>query len=509
MYNINPQGSMAESYQVGKGSNQVFDLSIGERAIERKAAQEEHKLALKQKEEAANKERVFTQLASMDGKDIMSFDIPAIHDQQRELMDYAAKNGDKLGQGDIATRLELDQRMAKLKQAIAISSDTKNRWTAAGKAYAEHKDQYLPDTGERLLAFSSAAPNSQFNEPEFMVVDHNIDKGLMDIVSDRQKTSKGVTTGVGTNNYIDRYTLPEAKKDAFNYVKANPNAQIKAAWLLNRDTQAMKDKYKPNIENPKDLDYLANYIADTKAENMVYDRSDYSQAKPDKVSEGDGQDIIIKSSETDPISYKMGTPSKSGSSDVARDVNVAYAAKLGKDINTAYTISTKTFDVDGNRVPGDLGTVKVFGSEIKVVPTYKKGTKGFVGKEGDKKEIDLGGRVIPSTEEDRAKKEGYAVYEPRFYGVASKETDESNPDGLGNVHPVKKNISINFPANELRGRLGKNGDKTLEQMNEYAKELNGNKDEVKMIKVSLNGRQGQIPESSWEAFKKKNPNATR
>lgn len=205
--------------------------------------------------------------------------------------------------------------------------------------------------------------------------------------------------------------------------------------------------------------------------------------------EGEGDDVIETASIGKPQGYKMISPSTGGQKEAT--VDVAQSATLHKPISVDLEMTTSVRDINGNTLPNQKGVFKVVGSDMKVVPVYKNGTKAEGGK------VDIGGNVIPSERIDDATKKGAVEYKTMFYGttkvpdvygetVYKKDSDGkdtkdvlhnkgdqkmSMPDANQNKHPLFKEISITKPASELKGALGKS-QKTLDKMNEFADQKN-------------------------------------
>jgi hypothetical protein len=170
MLQLNTGQARTDLYEVGKGSDQVFDPTIGVHIADREMAANERKRAAKAKQEQENLDDINAQLKGMQGKAIMSHDTPLVAEKSQAIIDYTRKNIDKLKSGDINTKLGFDQIMADLQQTTAQSVDKRQKVEQTAQMLAANPDKYRPDSITSLGGFISSkhAGDMNFNPAEYV-----------------------------------------------------------------------------------------------------------------------------------------------------------------------------------------------------------------------------------------------------------------------------------------------------------------------------------------------------
>lgn len=286
MYNIQDKSDPSD-FQVGKGEAQVFDLKPIEEAAKYGAIQRERKLAEKQKQDQAQQEDVYKNIAAQQGKDIMSHDSDDIQAKQIALYDWAKGQGEKLWKGDPATRMQFNQKNAELQMAIATSVDKKKMYMADLDYLGKNRDKFLPDSYQNMVNFSGskyagqqytglggfATPIYDFNKDAKDMREAHTKLGTTN-VTDVTNSITGATVHTKTGPG-EQWSLPEATEEAKKTILGNDSAIKNAIHLIKGDEAAQKF-YGFDNENPlspQSHNAAVDYLANRMAKNMAYDNT--------------------------------------------------------------------------------------------------------------------------------------------------------------------------------------------------------------------------------------------
>lgn len=304
--------------------------------------------------------------------------------------------------------------------------------------------------------------------------------------------------GLGYGNMIKDYNRKPVSGLGVGAYETEPNAQqlesVAKSMLSEHNEQITDEARKLNVDP---LEYTKTLI------RAGIPKQTYEGVQPKQQSEWEYKlshpdatenDVIDKT----PSSYKIMTPSAQGAS-LEGTVEAVQSGRLAKNLTKNLTMTTDVRDISGNTLPLQKGVYPVSGSDIKVVPVYKKG----FNVKGSKTSVE--GNVIPSERLDDALKNGAVEYKTLFYGSMkvpdiyeedSKELDNSgNPihhkgeqktflNSEGKETPLYKDISVTVPASNLKGGLGKS-EETINQMNDYAAQKNASLGVTKTPKIEV------------------------
>lgn len=496
MYDIEANKANTGLYGINKGFAQEFDNSGIENVALRKQAQQQ----AQQKQKEAKLTGLMSDISKIGKGEIRPADIGYFADKQKAVYDATKKAFSDSKGGD----LSINQQIALEGQIAGIQREA----TISGARHKQNMQEYqkavlnpdLYDDPEEIAKIQAdsfdTANGGKFNAPlQTLTKRYDITKGINSEVAPlfAQNNPSVENSSPLDGNQVSitkNVRTPElASKAVFDWAKTNPEALRQAHKEISRNPE-LQSKY--NHEN--DSDYLAKYISDKYSNPLVNESVVKNDTRPlPKETEfeykkrmglldfGKSEDTQQISTPEKPIQYNINTPSNSGNSNTVLPVNVAAQYNIDKKNapkDIVLTVPTDAKDIDGNDAYNEVGSVKFSGNQIKVVPTYKKGvsSKGLIGKKDAQgnnitKEIDFSGRIIPASEEEKQLKLGNVEYVPMAFGLASKNTDNSNPDATGNAHPLKDNTSIMFNANSLNGLLGKS-EGLLKQANEFADKKN-------------------------------------
>jgi len=496
MYDINAGNARPEMAEVGKGSNQLADYRPVERAIEADAAMQERKAIKKDEEAKARQKELMDKLAQMQGKAIMSHDTTGIAEQQQDLKDTVMKNIDAInkgGAGAVEAELAVNQKIATLNQNINSSVAKRQSVEALAKDMQANPNRYTKKSRKNVEDFiinGGMVKNpdgtwavNPYDETQLAEPSTDLQaelKATRDALRETSpKIKKGYTLPDGTGTYVESETyntsLEDVKDDKGNIIQPgvhstlrqmyadNERVRNKAHELFEDESDDVKKQYTDPTTGEVDA---AKYFAEKFASQVGHTETSRTSRTPQGKGEGEtGADAI----DNTPSTYKMTTPNTAGISVDATATSIANG-RLGKNISKNLTLTTDIRDINGNILPFAKGVYPTSGSDVKVVPVYKKGAKGVSG--------DLSGSIIPDGRIDNAIKAGVIEYQPIFMGKMTvpdidEETGEQKTyiNTSGAEVPLTKEISITAPARLLKGGLGKS-EKTFDELNRIAEEKN-------------------------------------
>lgn len=483
MYDISANKGNTSLYGINKGEAQVFDNSRVEDAILSKQRQG---LADKKAKDAEQK-GLMTSIGKLGKGAIRPADLDYFAGGQKAIYDKVKKYYAEAKGGDLSIdqQVEIENDIVDLQTKATVSAE-RSKWNtdraktynaSQGKFRKDSLDAIYKDQFDKSSAGNWNTPMGDLKEDINLMQDARTNlKPLIDAAMSEGTIEVPLANGGSHKIVLDATSDVDIRDANGRVVKAGietflrenlKNEAIfdKASHEVNQlDPEEAIKKYGADAEGNPDA---ANYYIQTMTPLLRQNKSQNITNMPKSDKQTDAEDFV--SDINTPESYKIMSQGTGGKWFDAT-VEVAQSAQLAKPISIPLTITTTTRDMNGNTLPDDKGVYKTTGSELRVVPVYKKGVKSQGG------EVELGGGAIPKERMKDALSKGVVEYKTMFYGSAKL------PDGS------EKEISIMKPADEIRGALGKSV-KTLDQLNEYAKQLNdGVKNPAKKSEVKPSGK---------------------
>lgn len=514
MYDINQNTSRTDLYEVGKGNDQLFNPETAMQGIEFNAKAKERKAAENQAVKDKRQQALEAEIAKMQGKAIMPFDMGDIYNQQKDLSDYTVQNIDAIRNNDPKAMMAVNQKLAQLQQNVAISEKLRNDSESFAKEVLAHPDDFTPGTQERLNDFILNGKGTKFfngnNIGKPSIASHvdldNLRKGVDQITED---STTEIPIGNGATKTVQvKVTDPEKKRAL---IEQNYDSSNRVKNLAESEFESAPDEIKSKFKTPKDyyIHTREGLIGINKTENKTS-----AGWKSEKGSGNSEEDTFS----TEPATFNITTPGTDNEgNDKSFDATATSIAtgRLAKPLLKDLTLFTDVRDINGNKVIPQKGVSKVEGSDLVVVPIYNEGSMS-----NNKLHRNMGGNIVPQEKIDNAVSEGAVTYKPMLTAniqvpdiyekdepildSEGKQSIDENGKPLihkkgeqkvftneqGKVTPLTKTVSIVTPAKNLTGGVGKS-QKLLDQLQEAADNKN---EEIKKLKTTSSKEQNTLIE---------------
>lgn len=335
-----------------------------------------------------------------------------------------------------------------------------------------------------------------------------IDQTAQDELLKKDANGKVITTSVGGGTEyiymtaVKTLNSPQLQKNTLDMWNSSP---------------AMKRKYKTEQEA---LDWSKGFAEQGTKEitSAIY----HATANTGSAGLGYQTDIetIGNAGQTRTTTKVLADPNNRGQEKIVNYDVSAYNNHAVKP--TTATIGSNSQIIDnktGKVLKENAGEIRITSGETAIRPVFKKGVKGGTVKEtlpDFSQTPDLGGQLVPKEIENNPKYASLFDYEPIVLGEAiikERSGAEKTYSVHTNLNAVKGALitAESLPEQKALNEYFQTLERNSKQMNSK-KGGNGSSNQQSvpiMIKVTVNGQSGEIPEDQWATFKKDNPTATK